>query len=96
MIASYDGMLRIALKAAELNNDVHDDLQYLERSYTMLSRHWIDGTADEIMPPLLEDATNTITEYLRWANEIMMRGPIGRKGRFDPLHLQITGQFTKY
>lgn len=84
MIAPYEGMLRMAQKAAELSSDVHDDLQYLERSYTMLSRHWIDGTADETLPPLLKDAANTITDYLQWANKIMTRDQIGRKGRFDP------------
>lgn len=84
MTASYEGMLRIAQKAAEFSGDVHDDLQYLERSYTMLSRHCIDETADEILPPLRKDATNIITEYLQWANEIMMRDQPGRQGRFDP------------
>lgn len=83
MLAPYEGIFRMAQKAAELSGDVHDDLQYLERSYTMLSRHWIDGTADEILPPLLKDAANEITNYLQWANKIMTRDQIGRKGRFD-------------
>ena len=84
MISPIGVMLRIAQKVAQLSSDVHDDPQYLERSYTMLSRHWIDGTADEIRPPLLKDATNTITDYLQWVNDIIMRDQTGRKSRFDP------------
>ncbi len=84
MIAPYEAVFRMAQKAAEVSSDIHDDLQYLERSYTMLSKHWIDETADEILPPLLKNASNTIAEYLQWADKIMTHDQVGRKGRFDP------------
>ena len=84
MIGPYEVVLRLAQKAAELSSDVHDDLQYLERSYTMLSKHRIDETADEILPPLLKDVTKAITEYLQWANKIMTHDQGGTKGMFDP------------
>ena len=84
MIGPYEVVLRLAQKAAELSSDVHDDLQYLERSYTMLSKHWIDETADEILPPLLKDVTQAITEYLQWADKIMTHDQGGTKGMFDP------------
>ena len=82
MIVTYDVVLRMTQKAAELSNDVHDDLQYLERSYTMLSKHWVDETVDEILPPLLKDAGNTVAEYLQWADKIMTPDRGGIKGRF--------------
>ena len=96
MLAPYEVILKMAQKAAELSGDVHDDLQYLERSYLMLSRHWIDGTVDEILPPLLKDAADEMTKYLQWANRIMTRDQVGRKGRFDPCLLQITCQLTHF
>ena len=96
MLAPYEGIFRMAQKAAELSGDIHDDLQYLERSYLMLSRHWIDGTADEILPPLLKDVANEITKYLQWANKIMTRDQVGRKGAFDPCLSQVTCQLTHF
>ena len=83
MLAPYEVVLGMAQKAAELSSDVHDDLQYLERSYTMLSKHWIDETADEILPPLLENARDTIEEYLQWADKVMTHDRGGIKGMFD-------------
>ncbi len=96
IILPYDLVLKMAQKAAFLSSDVHDDLQYLVRSYTMLSKHWVDETADEILPPLLQNATNTIAEYLQWADKIMTHDQVGMKGRFGPWHLQVTGQFTYF
>ena len=84
MIGPYEVVFRLAQKAAELSSDVHDDLQYLERSYTMLSKHWIDETADEILLPLLKDVAKAITEYLQWADKIMTHDQGGTRGMFDP------------
>ena len=57
--------MKLAQKAVCLSSDVYDNIQYIERSYTMLSKHWIDETADEILPALFKDTVNTITEYLQ-------------------------------
>ncbi|KAL2058144.1 hypothetical protein ABVK25_001762 [Lepraria finkii] len=49
----------------ELNSDVYDDLQYLERPYTMMERHWIDHTVDEKLWPLFLEVNKAISNYLQ-------------------------------
>lgn len=60
----YDLILDMTQAVRELNGDVYDDLQYLERSYTMMERHWIDHTADEKLSLFLE-VNKAISNYLQ-------------------------------
>ena len=84
VLLPYEVVVRLAQKADLLSSDIYDDIQYIERFYTMLSKHWIDETADDILPALFKDAANTIADYLQWANKIMTHDQVGWKGTFDP------------
>ena len=75
----YDLILDITQAARELNSDVYDDLQYLERSYTMMEKHWIDHTADEKLPPLFLEVNKAISNYLQWAGTVMKGSQPGMK-----------------
>ena len=61
----YDLILDMTQAVRELNSDVYDDLQYLERSYTMMERHWIDHTVDEKLWPLFPEVNKAISNYLQ-------------------------------
>ena len=57
----------MAQRARDLNNEVYDDLQYAERAYTALSKHWVieHEVYDGKLPSLLA------LDYTNWASTVM-------------------------
>jgi hypothetical protein len=81
-IAPYEVILSMIRAAREISSHVYDDLQYLERSYTMMSKHWIEQTADDMLPPLLQQANKAISNYLKWAGTVLNKSE-GKGGVFS-------------
>ena len=63
----------MAQRARDLNNEVYDDLQYAERAYTALSKHWVieHEVYDGKLPSLLATMTAAILDYTNWASTVM-------------------------
>lgn len=70
---NLEHVLVMAQRARDLNNEVYNDLQYAERSYTALSKHWVieHEVHDDRLLPQLAKMNAAIANYMNWAGTVM-------------------------
>ena len=71
MAMTYEMLYKMLRKARELNSDIHNDLQYLEHSFTMIIKHWTSDMNDETLVSVVKRVQTAMTEYLQWVTIIL-------------------------
>ncbi|KAL9612437.1 MAG: hypothetical protein Q9167_002985 [Letrouitia subvulpina] len=70
MAAPYETIKKMLRIARKLDSDIFNDLQYIERSYTIITKHWTTAIDDETLVSVVKRAQAAMTEYLQWASNI--------------------------
>lgn len=74
MAMTYEAISVTLRKARELSSDIYIDLQYLERSHSIITKHWTMEMNDAALELMVGQVNSAMTEYLQWAHNCLDDG----------------------